>query len=221
MINCHAPNCKVNSSPRHSHAKNKLPPKQRFSDFIKQKKPAPKQTKRTIFDVATDQAAATALPCLTPAFDLFLLDPSSEKPQLPIAPARTFSISGSDFFRQFATSLADYVHTQTDTEKGISVTTITIQTDDPFSHFNDMQIAIKHYDTSPQSFMIDLKSAPEATNLLFTRLNDLQIAFQERLPHFDVHLSPPSLLIVEKEGRSQTVKEDKKRKLRAFVSAIS
>ena len=203
-------------SPRHA----KKPPQQSFSDLMKKKKSSNFKKKPTIFDVIKEKHMPTTVPPLPTAFqNAFSLETPIEGTQLPIAPERIFSIYGSNFYKEFASSLFDYIHAETDTKKGVSITTVTIQTDNPFSRFNDMQVTIKHYDTSPHSFMIDLKTAPETTDLLAKRLTDLQIALQEKLPHFNIHLSPPSLFIIEKKHRRpQTIRENKIRKgnLRSF-----
>ena len=139
-----------------------------------------------------------------PSFDFFTL------PESPLLePPPSINLTCLTTTHELACVISKEVE-----KPGISTTIVTVSTTDPFSSLNKVEVAIKYYDTHPCSFLVELKSAPEATDLLATSMPALQLSLNEVLPHFQIHILPPCLLILkQKTPPSQLRKKSRKDKL--------
>ena len=103
--------------------------------------------------------------------------------------------------------MADFI--QTESQNGISTTTISIDMKEGMSLFHGSEVRIDHYDTAPHSFNIRLSGNPEAINAFQQHLASLQIALQQRLEHFHIALLNP--VLIEKSQNLDPYKKEKRK----------
>ena len=181
------------------------PPKTPFRDFLSKRTPPKKPSRENIFELvkknASKQPEGIALPPLS-------LQTSSSAEQLEAS--SLLSVHMQELFEK----MVDFI--QLESEKGISTTTVMIEMED--SPFNGSEITIKHYDTAPHSFTIQLSGSSEAIADFHLNLPALLEALQVRLETFQINLLPPYL----NEFKTQSgVKKGKKvDKLRKSVHKV-
>jgi hypothetical protein len=170
-----------------------------FKELMKEKKEKnPKQG--TVFDLASAPFPHTPL----------VADASNPS---------SFSISAISFDK-VATNIREFIVTEAN--NGISSTMIILETENSSSPLNHMQVEIQHYDTNPQSFIINFTSYPESVDLITKNLHFLQVALQKQLSEFQIHIFPPSLYVFEKKSsRSRNVRVNEKSKMTAVSSPYS
>ncbi len=160
---------------------------------------SPLKKKPSLFDLVASMAAPPP-----PPFDLLALPEHPLREPLP--PLHSTCLATT---RELACIISQEIEAP-----GVSTTIVTVSTQDTFSPLNGVEVAIKHYDTHPCSFLVELKSAPEATDLLTASMPALQLSLHDALPHFQIHVIPPSLLIVkQKSPATQPRKKHRKDKL--------
>ena len=105
--------------------------------------------------------------------------------------------------------MADFI--QTESQNGISTTTVSIDMKEGMSLFHGSELRIDHYDTAPHSFNIQLSGNPEAIDAFQQHLASLQTALQQRLEHFHIALLNP--VLTEKLQDFDPYKKEKRKPL--------
>ena len=192
---------------------------------LPQTPPPPRPTSRPLSPPARDRGARTKKSAggkekkrddeeKTPPSALApVVCPREEAPLSTVSQSKShghfFVISSSQSQEDLAKVVAEYITVEA--KKGVMTTTLTVQAEDPTSCLHQFECTIKQYDTDQQSFMISMKSVPEATEMLTKQLATLRLALEKALPGFVIHLSPPSLLIArKKKGQTHFAKKKPK-----------
>jgi hypothetical protein len=174
-------------------------PKKSFQDLLSKKKPSKKTTEETIFDLAKAEGSALPPPPSQASAISEQLEASSLLP-----------IHMQELFEQMVDCI------QLESEKGISTTTVMIEMEN--SLFDGSEIMIKHYDTAPHSFTIQLGGSSSAVTDFQLHLPTLLAALQGRFDTFQINLLPPYLN--EFKTQSSVKKGKKVDKLKQSVHKV-
>lgn len=180
-------------------------PKRSFKEVMrgKEKSKQNKEEEKTVFDFAREEEKRPSNPLLKEEEK----GPFSPPSQVSLVAEGSSEISRPEEISMeispLVEEMAHYIKIESD--NGISTTTVEIALEG--SVFHGTEVVIKHYDTNPHSFNLQLAGSPEAVELFAAKLTSLQDQLQnhEALKGFHVRIETP--ILTQKSNLREREKE--------------